>query len=72
VGANLSSIGLIIGSNALFTIGACCVACDEVAAAMICAMPTALLLELCTKAKINVKEPTWSRHFWVVAITDGV
>ena len=33
--AHLSSIGLIIGSDALFAIGACCVACDGVAAALI-------------------------------------
>lgn len=42
--ANLSSIGLIIGSDALFAIGACCVACDGVAAAMILCYPNSLVV----------------------------
>lgn len=55
VGANLSSIGLIIGSNALFTIGACCVACDGVAAAMILCYANSLVVGTLHKGQDHCK-----------------
>lgn len=53
--ANLSSIGLIIGSDALFAIGACCVACDGVAAALILCYANSLVVRALRKGQDHCK-----------------
>lgn len=44
VRANLPSIGLVVSSDPLSTIGACCVVCDGVAAAVILCYPNSLIV----------------------------
>ncbi len=44
VNANLPSIGLVVSSDPLSTIGACCVVCDEVAAAAVLCYANSLIV----------------------------
>ncbi len=56
VHANLPSIGLVVSSDPLSTIGACCVVCDGVAAAVVLRYANSLIVGALHKSEITEEQ----------------